>query len=125
MSEEKIRIEFACSEGIESQLDTIRVHWKVLFPLVENAFKYTKSLIGRIDDESPSIAVHLTLEQADLIFRIINTYSKSEKPAGSRQGIINLKKRLNLLYPNDNWKLEQSYDGNHWVSSLILPIKNK
>jgi len=121
---EGISIGVEYQENLQQQLRTLLLPWKLWFPLVENAFKHARSAMDQMEAK-PVIQVWLELEKSHLLFKIRNSYSNLGKPAGSGQGIINMKKRLNLLYPNGNWKLEQSNDGHHWESTLILPIKNR
>lgn len=106
----------------EMKFKEVALPWKLIFPLVENAFKFTKASMESANDQL-QIQLGLKRQENHLQFRIRNPYSKSLKPTGSGQGMINLKKRLTLLYPEKGWKLEHSDDGHHWESRLHLPIR--
>ena len=93
--------------------DTLKVHFEanenfdqkmippmLLIPFVENAFKH-----GSIKDGFLQIHLNIQLEGESLIFEIRNTvkqYEASESKTGI--GLENIKKRLDLIYP-DRYKL--------------------
>ncbi len=75
----------------------------LFIPFVENAFKH-----GLKNIVAPGIEILLSCENGILNFEVVNRYSLIEehnKDATSGIGLVNTKKRLELLYP-DKHKLE-------------------
>jgi len=68
-------------------------------PLIENAFKYAS-----FRNKKPSVDIRLSSVDGTVVFESSNYYenNKNESATGhSGSGIINLKKRLELTYPNN------------------------
>jgi two-component system LytT family sensor kinase len=87
----------------------------LLIPFVENAFKHGTGLVpqARID-------IHLKLENCQLNFCVRNRYNETtewEKDKTSGIGLTNVKRRLNLLYPNIH-SLQITKE-NGWFSVLL------
>ena len=91
----------------------------LLISLVENAFKYVMTT----KDGDPLIRIILKLREKALYFEVFNTKSKvlSSRDAGGKGiGIKNLKRQLNLQYPErhtmvvedrkDSYRVELSID---------------
>jgi len=90
----------------------------LLMPLVENAFKHgVKENIA-----STKISIHLGKNNDILWFKVINTIP-AQKTAKLPNGIglKNLKRRLDLLYPNQHW-LEIQPASYRFTASLKLQI---
>ncbi|MGZ4158579.1 MAG: sensor histidine kinase, partial [Bacteroidia bacterium] len=69
----------------------------LFIPLVENAFKHGTGFIDK-----PEINVQLIINEETIFMRVINKFngqSNEEKDNNSGIGLNNLKRRLNLLYP--------------------------
>jgi hypothetical protein len=68
----------------------------LLLPFVENAFKHGASQMM----ENPWITLSLEINNSDLVMKLINgkPFTGNKREAGI--GIINVRKRLDLLYPN-------------------------
>ncbi|MBU3917479.1 CHASE2 domain-containing protein [bacterium] len=120
--ENRIQLEFDLEPGLRSRMEDIFLPWKLFYPLVENAFKYTEPLLRKKNGLSSQINVVLKMENKRLSLRVINSFSGSEKTKGTRQGIINLKKRLGFLYPTGEWSLTQTREDQFWISTLLLPL---
>ena len=80
----------------------------LFIPLLENAFKHG------VNNDSPSF-VHIDLQEAgnELTCRILNSYFPGvtvSDPEHSGIGLVNLSKRLEILYP-DNYTFEYGPDG--------------
>ena len=75
----------------------------ILFPFVENSFKHKSS--GK--NEKPWINISLEIKNEIIHFSVKNSKYNSPRarPASSGIGIINVKKRLELIY-KDDYKLE-------------------
>jgi two-component system, LytTR family, sensor kinase len=69
----------------------------LLLPFVENSFKHGASN----DLKSPFINLNVSIKDDHLLFSLSNSYrSESGKFEGYRIGLKNVKRRLDLLYPN-------------------------
>lgn len=80
-----------CEKEIEPML---------LIPFVENAFKH-----GDIFSEDAKIEITLRIKDNELYFKVENNIDKKiieDKDKGSGIGLNNLKKRLELLYPENH-----------------------
>lgn len=91
----------------------------LLITLVENAFKHG------IDAVRPShIKIKLTIEKDVIHLRVINSsFPQIEKVTDSGIGLENLKKRLELLYPN-RFELIQEEGNKIYTAQLILNFKS-
>ncbi len=84
----------------EPVTDDFVIEPMLLIPFVENAFKHGTGLVpeARID-------ITLKLENGQLNFCVRNRYNETtewEKDKTSGIGLTNVKRRLNLLYPNSH-----------------------
>ncbi len=92
----------------------------LLLPLVENAFKHTE----RKDGVSSTISISLNLEN-DFCFRIKNPIRFEEKQkCNGGIGLENLKKRLDLIYP-ERYDLTIRKDEKYFEVELKLMILNR
>jgi two-component system LytT family sensor kinase len=90
---EKVEINFIVEGDVEGRL----IEPMLLIPFVENAFKHGISYV-----DYPAISIHLKLNESDLVFKVENTISNTYSPemTDSGIGLANVKRRLNLLYPD-------------------------
>ncbi len=90
----------------------------LLISFVENAFKHG------IDAIQPSfIYIDLTIENDCINYAVTNSsFPEKEKVTDSGIGLENLKKRLELLYPN-KFKLTTREENNEYIATLILNFK--
>jgi len=77
------------------KIDGIMISPLLLLPLVENAFKYCT----RISDKVSTINVKINADE-DFSFAIENPYSEVSNITNGGIGLENLKKRLELIYPD-------------------------
>jgi len=92
----------------------------LLIPFVENAFKHG---IGMIED--PFIKVELETTDDELRFKVSNKFSadkKETKDGASGIGLNNVKRRLELLYPNQ-YVLNVCESENIYITDLKLNFK--
>ena len=99
----------------EPVTDDFVIEPMLLIPFVENAFKHGTGLVpeARID-------ITLKLENGQLNFCVRNRYNETaewEKDKTSGIGLTNVKRRLNLLYPNSHSLQITKKDG--WFSVLL------
>jgi two-component system, LytTR family, sensor kinase len=88
----------------------------LLLPFVENAFKHGVET----QTQNINVEIDLVLQQNDLFFQIKNTKPKVNKVEITGMGLVNIEKRLVLLYP-DNHKLTIAdnkgiYDLKLWIT---------
>jgi len=95
----------------------IRITPLMLVPLVENAFKHGAS------ETTEKAFIHIELHQAGqaLTFEVENTFEQESSPE-IREGIglKNLRRRLELLYPNAD--LQTRKEGNCFKARLFLTL---
>ena len=110
--------------------DTLNVHFKkeninefiqvapmLLIPFLENSFKH-----GKIIDGKMQVTIHLSMENDVLLFNIENSSeTKSETKSGI--GMENIKKRLEMLYPNSH-SLDVSESNNRFKVALKVKIES-
>lgn len=88
----------------------------ILIPFVENAFKH-----GVINDAAYPIKISLSIQDKRLLFEVSNKISHSQKDQSSGVGLVNIHRRLDLIYPNKH-ELIVSNGGNVYKSTLIINL---
>ncbi len=92
----------------------------LFIPLVENAFKHGIGII-----ENPEINVLLTVNEKSIVLHVQNKFNRNttiEKEKKSGIGLANLKRRLNLLYPQAH-ELIITEKENNFFTNLNLIIQ--
>lgn len=100
------------TEGIGDQ----KIAALILIPFVENAFKH-----GVVNDEAQPVRIKLKVQQKRLSFEVSNKISHAQKDHSSGVGMVNVHRRLDLIYP-DQHELLISNNGNTYKSTLILNL---
>ncbi|ULC58525.1 histidine kinase [Flaviramulus sp. BrNp1-15] len=106
-----LNINFSTNKIIETQ----KIAPMLLLPFVENSFKH-----GVLQKGVLNIFIELLCNDNQIHFTVKNT-SKKQKPTNSGIGLENIKKRLDLLYP-DQYSLKIDNDITNYKVSLILNI---
>ncbi|MBN1997949.1 sensor histidine kinase [candidate division KSB1 bacterium] len=90
----------------------------LFMPFIENSFKYSK-----IEEQPQSfIKIKLTTDHQKINFTIRNSVPKSGRPKpGAGTGIDNVKKRLNIIFP-DKHTLSIHQENNEFIVDLRLLI---
>ena len=101
---------------INYQDGTIKVAPLIFMAFVENTFKY----VSRGDKEINRILISLSQQPGQIIFVCENTFDEGEPTAGGI-GLINAKRRLELLY-KDHYTLEIKNENNVYRVELILAL---
>ncbi|WP_231462387.1 MULTISPECIES: sensor histidine kinase [unclassified Pedobacter] len=100
------------AEGIEEQ----KIAALMLIPFLENAFKH-----GVLNDEKHPIRVRLKVYQKRLSFEVSNKISHAQKDHTSGIGLVNIHRRLDLIYP-DKHDLLIANNGNTYKATLIINL---
>jgi len=106
--------------GVNQQGHYHSIEPMLLIPLIENAFKHGTGIINQ-----PEINIQLDISETHLKLYVLNHADPSgnkpaEKPKGI--GLVNLKKRLQLLYPSKH-KLIIESGADKFISTLIIEFK--
>jgi LytS/YehU family sensor histidine kinase len=91
----------------------------LLIPFVENAFKHSITFSGKTE-----IIIHLEVINNQLIFIVnntINTQRAQQEESASGLGLQNVKRRLELLYPNRH-ELNIEQEGDYFMIRLNLTL---
>lgn len=100
------------TDGISDQ----KIASLILIPFVENAFKH-----GVVNDEAQPVRIKLKVQQKRLSFEVSNKISHAQKDHSSGVGMVNVHRRLDLIYP-DQHELLISNNGNTYKSTLVLNL---
>lgn len=94
----------------------------LIVPLLENAFKH-----GVDATKKSFIKIEIILNEEDLDIKIQNSYfpKNEEDESGSGIGLENLRKRLDLLYFEDEYSFDYQVNAGVYQSHLILKRKVK
>ena len=114
--EDKIKVNFV----IEGDTSRALIPAFVLAPFLENAFKH-----GVDTTKHSKIDVFLKVTDNEIHFMVKNKIFRNQKRLRSNEGgigIVNLKKRLNILFP-DAHELRQYELDDHYISQLTLHTK--
>ncbi|MBC3847965.1 histidine kinase [Winogradskyella echinorum] len=98
--------------------ETIEIAPMLFIPFIENSFKH-----GAIRDGVLDIAISIKADSEEILFNIKNTCSK-DLNYNDGLGLENIKKRLELLYPN-RYNLEINKSKSEFMVSLKLSTKSK
>lgn len=107
------------SLNIEGDIKDKYIAPLLLLPFLENAFKHgtSKQL------EKPWLSMNLTVNKNTLRCKFANSKNEDITVNKNGIGIINVRKRLALLYPG-LYELEINNEGDFFVVSLILQLKS-
>lgn len=99
----------------------VRISPIFLMPIVENAFKHSKSY-----SEKPQITIRLVARDCLLLFHVSNSIGELTDSADEFSGIglKNIHRRLDLIYP-DRHKLSAQKSGKYFVVDLSIKFQEK
>ncbi|HFB61389.1 MAG TPA: histidine kinase [Bacteroidetes bacterium] len=102
---------------VEGELQGKTIAPMLFIPFVENAFKHG------VDSRGGNIQIKMQVKGNALSFDMINRISQAQnKDAVSGIGLANVRKRLDLLYPN-RYKLEYKETNGNFVVHLHLALE--
>ncbi len=111
-----VEIEFLVHQPLLSK----NIEPMLLIPFVENAFKHGTGMV-----EKPIIKIELQTTSNQLLFKVTNKFSSDKqevKDGSSGIGLANVKRRLELLYP-DQYILTVEDKNNFYTIDLKLNLK--
>ncbi|MFI3290087.1 MAG: histidine kinase [Rikenellaceae bacterium] len=115
--EDDIKIQYRCSDDLPSGAVIPPL---VLIVFVENAFKHG---VGALGGEN-FIDIDIKYESSMLHYRVRNSLSRgSQRSKESGIGLINLRKRLELIY-DDRFRMDCNIQNGEYLAHLIIPIDN-
>ncbi|WP_299118487.1 histidine kinase [uncultured Tenacibaculum sp.] len=125
VSLERIRLEEQTEIilNISGNIDSKNIAPMLLIVFVENAFKH----LGIQGEEQSKVMIEVSEKKEKLYFKCINTIDDTKpleenlEKGRSGIGLVNVKKRLSLLYPNTH-QLEINKEKNNFFVELILEI---
>jgi sensor histidine kinase YesM len=102
---------------IKSDSPKLKISPLLLIPFIENAFKHCNN---HIDSNENTIKIKIVEAESNLHLDVVNSYDEStdENRLGGI-GLVNVKKRLSLLYPDKHKLNIKKNKGNHIVNLSI------
>ncbi len=114
--EGRMKVDFDKSAGLDPSIEITPL---LLIPLVENAFKHG------VKESTETVPIHIQLRQEEetLIFKVKNKISwirTAEKRGKSGLGLSNLRRRLDLVYPQKYTLVNKQIDEYYYAELKIL-----
>jgi sensor histidine kinase YesM len=114
---EKIRKnDFSFEIETKGNMDKVNLPPFIFIPFVENAIKHGASSVGH-----SYLTLHFRIAEKELYFVAENSKPVVKKNLIGGLGLKNIKRRLELLYPN-NHTLEIKEDADKYIVNLIIPL---
>ncbi|MET4081651.1 two-component system LytT family sensor kinase [Pedobacter sp. UYP30] len=86
----------------------------MLIPFVENAFKH-----GVVNEKDSPVRIKLRASTKMVVFEVSNKINRGQKDTSSGVGLLNIQRRLNLIYP-DKHNLLVSNNENTYKTTLTI-----
>jgi sensor histidine kinase YesM len=102
---------------IDGNSSTKKIPSLTLINFVENLFKH-----GIVNDKNDVALIHLKIEEKFIILKTRNKKNNSDKLMHSGIGNKNVQKRLDVLFPNNEYKLDFSDENNYFETTLKIPV---
>lgn len=115
--EEDLKLQFDNTVPEESKQQIAPL---LLIVFVENAFKHAKL----VQTEAVNIYIKTTLENNWFSLMVKNNYHRDNKSSNNGIGLMNVKRRLEVLYPNWQHQLVISKDEEFYTTVLELQLVN-
>lgn len=103
------------SWNVSGEVQEINIAPLILLPFIENAFKHGMSE----QIEKPWLSVDISVKSTILKAKITNSKNENASYRNNGIGIANVRKRLQLIYP-DNHTLKLSNESDFFVVSLMV-----
>ncbi|KZS42444.1 hypothetical protein AWE51_03100 [Aquimarina aggregata] len=101
---------------IKSEDSTLKIAPLLLIPFIENAFKHCSN---HIDNTTNTIKIKIEEKGGELNLNVINSHDQINKNSAGGIGLVNVQKRLSLLYPNTHQLKINKDNTNHSVELSI------
>ena len=101
---------------ITGQTGRIKIAPLLLIPFVENGFKH-----GVVTSAEDPFIIDLNIENKILTLYICNKINHSQKDNTGGIGLQNVKRRLELIYPN-NYSLDTGRQGDNYICNLSINL---
>lgn len=107
----------AIQMNIQDNIGHLEIPPFMIIPLIENAFKH-----GDLKNESSPLLVNVEKQDKMLIVNVANNKGRQEKDKVGGIGLENIRKRLELLYPN-NHVFDIKNDSDNFEVTLKIPTQ--
>ena len=115
---ELFRMRFAPFSYVDFKVDGVtkqdEITPLILIPFVENAFKH-----GVINEPKQPVRINLNVQGNRLIFEVSNKINYAQKDYSSGIGLVNIHRRLDLIYPEKH-TLALNEDDYYFTVSLKI-----
>jgi len=101
---------------LNGEIDDQKIVPLMLISFVENAFKH-----GVVNDPAEPVKIEIIANQKILHFSVINKKNNQNKDAQGGVGLVNVERRLQLIYP-DRYKLNVVNSATHYTCELMIDI---
>lgn len=108
---------FYVNFNTEGNITGQRVAPLLLIPFVENAFKH-----GEVNDPARPIRIKLKVTGNRLDFSVSNKINRSQKDHSTGIGLVNIRRRLELIYPNKS-ELLISNNGQTYKATIVIGLE--
>jgi LytS/YehU family sensor histidine kinase len=105
------------SFNLKSEENSLQIAPFILQPFVENAFKH----VSRFKDQPNSIRIEAETKEDSVRLMVINTFESNSKGNSKGIGLRNVKRRLELLYPQ-KYNLQILNEDNVHIVNLLLNV---
>ncbi len=106
--------------SIKGDIEDRKIAPMMLLPFIENCFKHGADNI----ENQFYINIYFHIENDFLTFKVVNPISKNKTPQKTGGiGIKNVKKRLELRYPQKDYKLSINTKDNLYIVELTLKLE--
>ncbi|MBC9929050.1 sensor histidine kinase [Chitinophaga qingshengii] len=112
----RVHGEMACHLTVNGDLDQYRIAPLLLVPFVENIFKHAV-----LNDAAHPVEISLVLCNDQLCFQAANLINEGQKDPGKGIGLVNVQRRLELLYPG-KYRYETSISGRQYTIALTIQL---
>lgn len=109
--------QFFVNFHVEGGFTGKRVASLILIPFVENAFKH-----GILDDEQKPVEIVVNINSDKLFFRVVNHIRYGDKDSSSGIGLNNIRRRLQLIYPDAHELRIEQEDDTIYKATLTISL---
>jgi LytS/YehU family sensor histidine kinase len=115
------------SWDVDRKIESYEIAPLIFFTFIENAFKHGTSKL----EDSTWVTIYLQVEDNYIVYKVANNKLVNGEPAAEqpgntseRIGLVNLEKRLELIYPGTH-VLKTIDNGHNFLATLKIRIDNE